>query len=316
MPVLIILLALTAWPLRKNPKMLAQRFAILGAPLVLVNLPYIFYLAHPKVVIASTTVAPSVPHVKPPFDVADAAHTIVTTFLGPARVFTTAGISYFFDDAWKDFRTSLGLGALLLQGAWIALFLAAIAIAGLLVTLRKSDSPKLRKLALFASASWLGYALFLLIDGLDPHPHYQHPVWWTVPVGLALLFIQLRARSETRARVLIGGVWILALAQFSFLPTWMHYVRTNGGTRGTHYTTPLAEEQAWLRSACASQKDFTIANHTVIFDAALAYVASTDRACANHTVTICNGDYEHDPKTPTLNLTYANDVGGRLAQHF
>jgi hypothetical protein len=263
--------------------------------------------------IASTEVAPSIPHVPPPFDLAEAIRTIVTTFLGPARVFTTAGISYFFDDTWNDFRSGLGFAAVLLQGAWIAFILAAVSIGGLILTLRRSDDARRRRLARLALFSWLGYALFLLVDGLNPHPHYQHPVWWTVPVGLALLFVWLRERSPKKATWLVGALWTLALAQWAFLPVWMHYVRAHGGTQGVHYTTPLAEERAWMRKACALEGNLRIENHTNIFPAALEYLTTSEPACRDRRVTICSGNcVTTEPNVREVSLSYAA-LGGHLS---
>ena len=313
LPVLILMLAVTFFTRRKDPKKILRRLALIAAPLLVVNLPYLFYLAHPPAAVASASVAQAVttPHVAPPFHLGDALATIALTFLAPARVFTAAGVSYFFDDAWPDLRAWISPWPASSMGSWIAFILAGSAIAGLVLTLRDATPSPTKRLALLALCSWLGYAIFLLVDGLDPHPHYQHPIWWTIPTGLAFLVTWLRARSPSHARWLVSAVWLVALVQFSFLPMWMHYVRARGGTRGIHFTTPLAEERTWMREACATEKNFAIENHTVLFPASLDYLASTERACADHHVDICDGSCSAE-KT-VISLRYADAIGGHLA---
>jgi hypothetical protein len=139
-------------------------------------------------------------------------------------------------------------------------------------------------------------------------------VWWTIPTGLALLVVWLRARSPIASRALVGLIWIFALAQFSFLPMWMRYVRSHGGTRGIHYTTPLSEERAWMREACRMGNVVQIENHTVLFAPALDYLAHTEDGCRDHDVTLCGGSgcRGGDPNARIVRLHYAA-VGGHLA---
>ena len=151
-----------------------------------------------------------------------------------------------------------------------------------------------------------------MADGLAPHPHYQHPVWWTIPTGIALLVTWLRARAPVAARGLVAGLWILALAQFSFLPLWMRYVREHGGTRGIHYTTVLSREEAFIDAACALGPKIEIENHTVMFPPAIEYIARASKACAGHEVRVCSGSCRGGPDTRRVMLRYA-DASARLA---
>ncbi len=309
LPALIAMFAMTLWIRRRAFLATVRACTITAAPAILINVPYVIYLyklPHP----------PPAPHVATAsmhsFDISDAAATVTTTFLQPARILSLDGIAYFFDDAWADFRNWLGNWSFVLDDASFAFVIALMALAGIFVSAFRAPSARTRRLASLASVAWVGHALFLAVDGLAPHPHYQHPVWWTIPTGIALLILWLRARSPHAARAIIGISWVFAIAQFSFLPMWMGYVRSHGGTRGIHYTTPLSEERAWMRGACSAGSNIQIENRTVLFAPALDYIASTEDACKGKSVVVCGGACRStDPDARIVHLRYAA-VGGHL----
>ena len=300
---------------RKNARKWLRSTCIIGGAALLVDMPYVVYLMRlrrPAVeaAMSATSIAASPPH---PFDVSEALSTIASTFLRPAHVLSVHGVSYFFDDAWRDLHAWAGPWSFVLDLGWLGNVLALAAVVGLVLSIAKPHSDPSRKLAIAALAVWVGHALFLLIDGLDPHPHYQHPVWWTVPTGLALLVTWLRARRPRLEGAALAALGAVALLQFCFLPLWMHYVRERGGTQGIHFTTPLMEEQNFLRLACPSSKKIAVENHTVIFASALDYLAKHEAACVDHTVEICAEACLPSEGTKIIRLGYANAVGAHLA---
>jgi len=311
LPALMMMFAMTLW-IRRHAFLRTFRASLItAAPAVVINVPYLIYLS-------------KLPHPSPPphlatataghgLDVSDAAATFTTTFLQPARVLSLDGIAYFFDDAWGDFRGWLGGWSFVLDDASFAFVMALMALVGIFVSAFRAPSARTRRLASLALVAWVGHALFLAADGLAPHPHYQHPVWWTIPTGIALLIVWLRARSPSFARAIIGISWVFAIAQFSFLPMWMGYVRSHGGTRGIHYTTPLSEERAWMHDACSQGSSIQIENRTVLFPPALNYIASTEDACKGKSVVVCKGACQStDPDARVVHLRYAA-IGGHLA---
>jgi hypothetical protein len=311
LPALIAMFALTLWIRRRAFFKTVRASAIVAAPAIVINVPYAIYLSklpHPPP--APPIVSASVAH---GFDFSNAAATVVTTFLQPARILSLDGIAYFFDDAWGDFRSWLGGWSFVLDDASFAFVIALMALAGIFLSAFRAPSANTRRLASLALVAWLGHALFLAADGLAPHPHYQHPVWWTIPTGIALLTLWLRARSPHAARAIIGISWVFAIAQFSFLPMWMRYIHERGGTRGIHYTTPVADEERFMRGACSQGDDIQIENHTVIYAVPLDYIAATDPACKGKRVALCNGSCGGGaPGTKVVQLRYQGP-GARLA---
>jgi hypothetical protein len=311
LPALIAMFALTLWIRRRAFFKTVRACAIVAAPAIVINVPYAIYLS-------KLPHAPPAPHIASvaaghAFDFSEAAATVTTTFLQPARILSLDGIAYFFDDAWGDFRSWLGGWSFVLDDASFAFVIALMALVGIFLSAFRAPVARTRRLASLALVAWLGHALFLAADGLAPHPHYQHPVWWTIPTGIALLILWLRARSPHAARAIIGISWVFAIAQFSFLPMWMGYVRSHGGTRGIHYTTPLAEERAWMRDACKQGSSIQIENRTVLFAPALDYIASTEDACKGKSVVVCNGACRsNDANARVVHLRYGA-IGGHLA---
>lgn len=282
LPALIALFAVTVVCRRRRLRATLRAAVLAAVPALVINVPYILYLARlPK--------QPPAPHASGLTWSSATLASVVTTVLQPARVLSLDGIEYFFDESWGNFRAWLGPWSFVIDDASFAFVVGVLALAGLVVSLRRAPSPRVRKLAFLAFFAWIAHSLFLVADHLPPHPHYQHPVWWTVPTGIALLVVWLRARAPVAARGLLAGVWIMALAQFAFLPMWMTYVREQGGTRGIHYTTILSEEQAFMRRACSLGSDVVVENRTVMFDPAIDYIAKSEPACRNVTVSICKG---------------------------
>ena len=317
-PALAILFATMLWLRRDIWKRVLRAEAIAGAVIAVINVPYMGYLLNPSpspsasrpaaaTVTAITTAASHT------FSITEAISTIVLTFLAPARILTTSGSDYFFDDAWHDFLGWLGPWSLLTHDGWWVVVLAGLAFTGLYFAAFRETNVMRRRVGTVALALWVGHALVLLADGLDPHPHYQHPVWWTVPTGIVLLLLRLQDSRPELARVVGGGVALVALVHFAFLPSWMGYVRARGGTAGIHYTTPLSEEEAFVRGACAKGDRIALENHTVIFRAALDYLVKVEPACTGKEVSICAADgCLPAPGTTIVRIEYAGSPGGRL----
>lgn len=316
-PALAILFATTLWLRRDVWRDLLRAELIAGAVIAVVNITYLGYLLNPPPAApgasgAGHALAAAASH---PFSITEAVSTIVLTFLAPARILTTSGSAYFFDGAWRDFLGWLGPWSVLTHDGWWAVVLAGLALTGLyFATFRETDVMR-RRVGSVALALWLGHALVLLVDGLDPHPHYQHPVWWTVPTGIVLLLLRLHDVRPELARMLGGGVALVALLHFAFLPSWMGYVRARGGTAGIHYTTPLAEEEAFVRAACAKGERVALENHTVIFPAALDYLVKVEPACDGRDVRLCAAEgCTAAPGVTIVRIDYASTLGGRLAR--
>lgn len=297
-----------------------KRLFVAGAPAAVLNLPYVWYLVTLKhhagaasVAAASHVAVAGSPPAHPAFSLASAVSDVVEAYLAPARILTLSGIDYFFDGAWRDFQGALGSASMFLHDAWYVVFLAGFAIAGLWRAARHETDSRLRRIAIFALASWGAHATFILVRGIDPHPHYQHPVWWTVPTGIVLFAKQLADRRPKLARAFALGVPALATLHFAFLPVWMQFLRVEGGTRYVHTTTVLPEEEEWVRRACLLAPRVRVDNRTVIFPAAIEYLAAHDDACKGHVMDTCSAPCSADDDTRIVLLRYEGITGAHLA---
>lgn len=295
LPFIALALAVLALELRRQPKRAAAALGAALAAMLIVNLPYLSYLRQANPGQAAPT--------------SFSASSWIAFVWGPLRVATTAGIDYFFDAAWSDFRAWLG--------GWsspaLPLLVAALASAGGIIAALRSRDPAQRRIALLALGAWIVYPLFYATRGLGiEHPHYNHPTWWIVPFGIAGSLAWLgKTRWEPVAAALVLAV---AAYQLAFQISWMRYIAERGGTQGVHYSAPLREQIRAVAAACAfPSRDIFLENHTVLFPDALHYTAYATPACAGKRVQVCRpGRCPVDGATKVVRLRYAG-AGGALS---
>jgi hypothetical protein len=272
----------------------------------LVNVPYLLALQHQ----ARPPVVPGVAR-----RLAGTLALLAPELLEPARVLTTAGMEYFFDEAWGDFRAWVGgARSLLGLGPGVALLLLLLAAAGLAWAAVRG-APGARRVARIGLLVWVGHAVLLAWLSLPVHPHYQMATFWLVPAGIGAAAMALLPSRARLARALVAGVWVVAVAQVALDQAWMGWIRARGGTAGIHYSVPLAAQREVLRAACATERPgVAFANHTRLFPHSLLTIAGTEPVCADKHLAVCPGRCPAlSPETWTvLSLRYAAPPGGRL----
>ncbi len=240
---------------------------------------------------------------------------LVVELLEPARILTTNGVNYFFDNAWPDFRIWLGpAGALLALGPVLTVVLSVMVAAGLLWAAFRAP-PGARRVARVALLAWAGLAVLLSVLGLPIHPHYQLAAWWLVPTGVGALAMALLPAHPWLARGLLAFVWVVALAETTFNVAWMRWVRERGGTAGIHYSVPMAAQRELLHAACATDRpQVALANRTYLFPESLLSLAQTEPPCAGKRVAVCSGNCPVlGAQWRVVSVRYAAYPGGRLA---
>jgi hypothetical protein len=307
-PLTLAVLLVLSWEAVRRPAGARGVLAVVAA-LVLVNVPYMVAIAH-------ETRQPTLPG-----DQGFVARLLsvpgrlVGQLLEPARVLTTAGVDYFFDAAWPDFRAWLGApGALLVAGPMVAVTLALAGATGL-VWAAHHGGQGIRRVARVGLLAWLGLAALLSFLGLGIQPHYQLAAWWLVPAGVGALVMTLLQRYPRLARALLVFVWVLALAEATFNQEWMRWVRERGGTAGIHYSVPMAAQRALLRAACSTERpQVALANRTYLFPESVLSLAQTEPTCAGKRVAVCPGNCPVlDSQWRVVSVRYAAYPGGRLA---
>ncbi len=306
-PVVLATLAVLGWEIARRKSGARGLTATVGL-LVLVNLPYLRALHA-----AQPAALPPGPGLG--VRLLSIPARLGTELLEPARVMTTNGVSYFFDNAWSDFLAWLGPArALLALGPVLTVVLSLLAALGLLWVARYGPAGA-RRIARVGLLAWIGLAVLLSAIGLPVHPHYQLAAYWLMPAGVGALAVALQRQHPYLGRGLLAGVWALAVAEGSFNEAWMRWVRERGGTDGTHYSLPLAAQRALLNTACSTDRpQVALANHTSLFGDSLLNLAQTEPACAGKFIGICRGDCPAlGPRWQVLSLRYASPPGGRLA---
>jgi hypothetical protein len=298
MPLVALTLTVLAWEQRHRPRQLVATLGPVLAVLLGVNLPYLGFLrAHP-------------PPPLPPASRGFSWELLGEQLLQPARVATAWRLDYFFDGAWPEFLRGSGVVGRALEHSVAGLALLVLAsTCGLLLIALRARPPEQRRVAGLALGTWLGYAGFYTLRVLERHPHYQFPTWWVVVVGVAGALCWLRERSPRLGTTATGAVFVGAALQLLVSVEWMGYIRAHGGSRGVHYSVPLAAQQRILQEACArAPGELLLRNLTNLFPQSLAYVAQTTPACEGKVVHIC----QQDCPPPLLQLRYAGSVGGAL----
>ena len=306
-PMVLATLAVLGWSTARH-RVGAAGLGALLATLLLVNVPYLWALHQ-------SGRAPAPPGPGLTTGLLGFPARLGAELLAPARVLTTTGVDYFFDNAWPAFQGWLGpSGGLLALGPVVAVTVALFGALGLLWTARFGP-PGARRVARIGLLAWAGLAVLLSALGLPVQPHYQLAASWIVPTGIGALAMAVLPRHPRLARGLLACVWVLALAQVTFTQAWMRWVRERGGTAGIHYSVPLSAQRAFLHSACSTdRRQVALANRTYLFPDSLLSLAQTEPACAGKRVGVCPADCPVlDAEWRVVSLRYANPPGGRLA---
>jgi hypothetical protein len=300
LPLVALTFAVLAFEQLRRPLSLVLTLGPVLAAALLVNLPYLGFLrANP----------PNPPPSSNSFSWALMGEHLIQ----PARVASTWGLDYFFDQAWPDFLQWVGgTGRWMLEHAgWSVAVILAVSVAGVLLTLRAKE-PEQRRIAWLALVAWLGYSAFYTLRNLNREPHYQFPTWWLVAVGVAGAMHALRSRIPRWGTVATAAVLLAGGLQFLVNVAWMRYIRQRGGTQGIHYSVPLSAQQAVMRRLCEeSRGPVYLENRTALFPPSLGYVAQTTPACQGVNLGLC-GAWGCPPGTPARRLRYVHAVGGTL----
>jgi len=301
-PLVVAVAVLLVVDLRRTPRRLFGWGGLTAGAMLLVNVPYLLHLLR----------EPQRGGSAPGFTWAALGDFLRAT----GQVSTSWGTRYFFDDQWDVFLAWLGPLRAVLQPSPVLLWIVlGVAVPGFLAGIRAGGAH--RRLAVFATGTWLGYALFYAyaVENLGRQPHYEFPVWWVVPVGVAGALAWARRRSAAWGGTAVAVVLATSVLHFAFIAAWMAFVKAQGGIRGIHYSTPIALQQQAVRTACAEpERELLLRNETLIFPEALRYLATVEPACAGKQVAICSheGCPAAEPGAKVLTLVYARETGGAV----
>jgi 4-amino-4-deoxy-L-arabinose transferase-like glycosyltransferase len=283
----------------------AKRLTLLAASVlafIAVNIPYgLFLLNNP-------TQSGPFPH--------PSMASLYNQLLAPARISTLWGIDYLFEGAWEDFLAFAGAAKPLFSQPFPTLaFAIAISVPGIIVA-TKSSAQHQKLIGILCLLAWLGYALAYGFFGIYPHAHYQFPTWWIISAGLAATLWWLWAQNRRLAIWIGAAVWIVALLQFYFVVSWVHYIRTRQGTQGVNYSVALDTQKRVIERACsAPEPEVSIEDYTLLFPASLEYLTLATEQCEHKRVRICE-PLECAPTGPRhrlFRLTYSSAVGGAVS---
>lgn len=302
LPLVALAFAIELVEQRRSPLLAIRNAAAMLAALVLVNLPYF----HAVLKAPRPASAPG-----GGFHFRGSFEDLLLAF----RTSTSWRIDYFFDDAWSDFKQSLGGVRYVLAGSltW-TIAIAIVSVLGLALVAR-SGSTDQRRVTRLALAAWLGYVAFYALSHLDlQHPHYQWPVWWVSTVGLAAAIYWTRRRLPVVARSLQGAVGALAALQFLVIVAWVHYTQDRMGTRGIHMLSPLGEQVRAVQAICSTPRDtLVVKNETALLRQSLDYLFAVDKTCEGKHVDFCRTpDCRGKGEKRHLILSYAAPTGGAL----
>jgi hypothetical protein len=282
---------------RKGMILLAT--VVLG--LILVNIPYVLFLAHSQ---GQSSPVPE-PSIASSFN----------QFLGPARVATPYGISYLFEGAWEDFLAFTGAaGHLFRRPLPVLVFAIAVSVPGMIAAIR-SPAEHQRVIGYIGLLTWVGYAFAYGFFGIYPHAHYQFPTWWIISVGLAGTLWSLWERNRLVAVCVGVAVWLVTFVQFSFLVSWVNYIRAREGTQGINYSVPLDVQKSVIKKACSvTQRTISIEDYTFLFPQSLEYLALSTKECREKRVYACEPMQclASSPTHRLFRLTYSRTEGGAV----
>jgi hypothetical protein len=276
------------------------RAALVGGSVLVVNLPYLSYLAV---------------HSPPPTGTTGIAWSMIPAFLvEPVRVASMAKITYFLESDWSAFaRVAPSWAEAVELSDRLNPWLAGLIAVALLLTLLKSSSTLRRRFAGLGLVVWLGYALFYSSRYLADHPHYQWPIWWIVPLAVAAGLHLLRRRLKAIRLVALGLVWAAALTQTMFLVRWTQFVRAQAGTRGPHFGTVISEQRRVVRTACSREAGkLWLRAEATPYPESLSYLASIEPKCAGKEVVVKRSFEQPSPEVLLLSVVYAGPDSAHL----
>jgi hypothetical protein len=189
----------------------------------------------------------------------------------------------------------------------------------LVLVVLTTASAERRRMAALAVLVWVGYAVFYPWRGLGPQPNYQWPTWWTVPVAIASGIYLMRRWVKPLWPLGIAAVWVVSLAQTSFLLDWMGFIRDRGGTRGVHYGTVLTEQRRAIGEACRrAPANVMLEAQTIIFETSIRYLFDLEPACAGRSLYFSRGVWISEQPPPSgqpvtkVRFSYARADSARL----
>jgi hypothetical protein len=282
----------------REPKQAAAIGAIAAGVALLINYPYLNFLAHSDM----------------QTELKAGAFTLggsLSWFAMPAEVAGFTGFESYLGPDWPAFLASIGSDIDWMRFSQAPNALAALALIGLCFGVRADSTPAARRLVRLSLVSWAAYTLFYESRALTHHQHYVFPYWWVILIGLASLLVELQRTSARLALVLLGAIGLITVAQLAFLESWRGFVAEQGGTR---QSTAVTLQYRALGDACARERtDIQLANQTLLYDHALRYVAESEPRCRGKRVQICSRSCPPPaPGSAALRLVYQNPTGGRI----
>ncbi len=253
----------------RRPGQWAINGALVGVPMVLVNVPWLSVFLK----------EPDGPPVQP---VALTASAWLEVFRAPSA----ARLGYFFDAEWPTAHLT-PLDAV--GDEWLLIGIATITIGGLLVALLRDEA---RLFALMGAAVIVGYPVFYARRALVLQPHYQFPTGWVTVAAVAVLLTAWKWRRDRLGVGLtaLGVATVLGLGTFqtSVLLRWRELMHANGGTRGIHYASLLSEQLQVSDQLCALPAgQWAVFSQTTLFPVALEYHLRLDPRCQDKHFTVC-----------------------------
>jgi hypothetical protein len=231
------------------------------------------------------------------------------------RIYTGNPLQNTFGPDWGPFLESVGkLRPLVESPPWIWMACTAVVVVGLVAAFWMGGAA--RRLGLLATACWLGYGCFYAVRQVGMSPHYQFPIWWVVPVGVAGALVGARRLSPVLGRVACAAVFLAAGLQFVTLPLMMVFVKEHDGLRSTSYSTPIAREKELTRAVCAlPEREITIENQTLLFRWPTDYLSRVEPSCRGKALLWClPGDCpQASPGQRRIRLFYPRPVGAAVA---
>ncbi len=280
----------------REPRQAAQLLGPLALAFAVVNLPFLLYLKSQPIGQALAAPAASGLNLGDRFG----------ELLRPASFWK---ISYFFDAEWPEFHPGIAWDAL---GKSLTI-LAGVAACGGWGWLALRGRRDLRRVAAIALLCLVGYPLFYARQALAPHPHYQFPVCWLVPGGLAVLAVQAFVLARRWAPLMLVPLVVLASANEAFVVSWREWIDARSGTRGIHYGTPISLQREAVRTLCFAGQRLLLENHTALFEPSVRQHLSSLPECQSVQAAWCGAWCPPPgPGVAKVTIGYAEATGGRL----
>jgi len=299
-PLVACIGAVIAGEMRRSWRRLAVAAVALGSGILLVNLPYLQFLAREPVQLTSSQTF--------------SASMIAQHLLQVVRVATSAGIDYFLDEDWSQFKRWLEVGQSLDWASNLVVVLLALSTAAGLVAGFQSNVLGRRRIALLASLCWAVYPVVYGSRSLKLHPHYEFPTYWITAAGVASFIVWLGKRRSLYGNLAASAVLVFAFVQFAFIIALSQFLHERGGTRGIHYSTTVAQQEELVRVACHQpQTTVVLQNTTRLFPVSLKYLSLVARDCEVKTLQICPPECRpRDRSVGRLLLRYTRLQGGAV----